>query len=105
MTVIDLPFSVSPVVAGLIFVLIFGLNAPLGAWLKSHGYQVMFAAPALVLVTAFVTAPFVARELIPVLEAAGSERRNRGPQSRRERLANVPPGDAARTSSGDCSTA
>ena len=73
MTVIDLPFSVSPVVAGLIFVLIFGLNAPLGAWLKTHGYQVMFAAPALVLVTAFVTAPFVARELIPVLEAAGSE--------------------------------
>jgi sulfate transport system permease protein len=72
-TLIDLPFSVSPVVAGLAFVLLFGLHAPLGAWLKAHGYQVIFAPPALVLATAFVTVPFVARELIPVLEAQGSE--------------------------------
>jgi sulfate transport system permease protein len=72
-TLIDLPFSVSPVVAGLIFVLLFGLNAPLGAWLKEHGYQVIFAPPGLVLATAFVTFPFIARELIPVLEAGGSE--------------------------------
>ena len=72
-TLIDLPFSVSPVVAGLVFVLLFGLNAPLGAWLKSMGYQVLFAPPALVLATAFVTFPFVARELIPVLEANGPE--------------------------------
>jgi sulfate transport system permease protein len=72
-TLIDLPFSVSPVVAGLVFVLIFGLQAPLGAWLKDHGYQVIFAAPGLVLATAFVTFPFVARELIPVLEANGPE--------------------------------
>jgi sulfate transport system permease protein len=72
-TLIDLPFSVSPVVAGLLFVLLFGLQTPLGQWLKSHGYQVIFAPPALVLVTAFVTFPFVARELIPVLEAIGPE--------------------------------
>ncbi len=73
MTLIDLPFSVSPVVAGLVFVLLFGLQAPLGVWLKSHGYQVIFAPPALALVTAFVTFPFVARELIPVMEANGPE--------------------------------
>lgn|GEM_PF-579 len=72
-SLIDVPFSVSPVVAGLAFVLLFGLNAPLGAWLKSHGYQVIFAPPGLVLATAFVTVPFVARELIPVLEAQGAE--------------------------------
>ncbi len=72
-TLIDLPFSVSPVVAGLVFVLLFGLQTPLGAWLKDHGYQVIFAPPALVLVTAFITFPFVARELIPVMEANGPE--------------------------------
>jgi sulfate transport system permease protein len=72
-SLIDLPLCVSPVVAGLVFVLIFGLNAPLGAWLRAHGYQVLFAPPALVLVTAFVTVPFVARELVPVLEAIGPE--------------------------------
>ena len=72
-TLIDLPFSVSPVVAGLVFVLLFRQGSPLGDWLLSHGYQVIFAAPGLVLVTAFVTFPFVARELIPVLEANGPE--------------------------------
>lgn len=72
-TLIDLPFSVSPVVAGLVFVLIFGLQTPLGLWLRDHGYQVIFAPPALVLATAFVTFPFVARELIPVLEAVGPD--------------------------------
>lgn len=72
-TLIDLPFSVSPVVAGLLFVLILGLNAPLGEWLRAHGYQVIFAPPGLVLATAFVTFPFVARELVPVLEAVGPE--------------------------------
>jgi len=72
-TLIDLPFSVSPVVAGLLFVLIFGVNAPLGEWLKEHGYKVIFAPPGLVLATAFVTFPFVARELIPVMEAVGPE--------------------------------
>jgi len=72
-TLIDIPFSVSPVVAGLLFVLIFGVNAPLGEWLKDHGYKVIFAPPGLVLATAFVTFPFVARELIPVMEAVGPE--------------------------------
>jgi sulfate/thiosulfate transport system permease protein len=72
-TLIDLPFSVSPVVAGLLFVLIFGLQTPFGQWLRDHGYQVIFAPPALVLATAFVTFPFVARELIPVLEAVGPD--------------------------------
>ena len=72
-TLIDLPFSVSPVVAGLVFVLLFGLQTPLGTWLKANGYQVIFAPPALVLATAFVTFPFIARELIPVLEAVGPE--------------------------------
>jgi sulfate ABC transporter permease protein CysW/sulfate ABC transporter permease protein CysT len=72
-TLIDLPFSVSPVVAGLVFVLLFGLRTPLGNWLHSHGYQVIFAPPSMLLVTAFVTFPFVARELIPVLEALGAE--------------------------------
>ncbi|MFO0801063.1 MAG: sulfate ABC transporter permease subunit CysW [Gemmataceae bacterium] len=72
-TLIDLPFSVSPVVAGLIFVMIFGAQAPLGAWLQEHGYRVIFAPPGIVLATAFVTFPFVARELIPVMEATGPE--------------------------------
>lgn len=72
-TLIDLPFSVSPVVAGLVFVLLFGAQGYFGPWLREHGYQVIFAPPGLVLVTAFVTFPFVARELIPVLEAVGPE--------------------------------
>ncbi|MBV9123162.1 MAG: sulfate ABC transporter permease subunit CysW [Planctomycetes bacterium] len=73
MTLIDLPFSVSPVVAGLIFVLIFGLQGYLGHWLRDHGLKVIFATPGLVLATTFVTLPFIARELIPVLEAVGPE--------------------------------
>jgi sulfate transport system permease protein len=72
-TLIDVPFSVSPVVVGLSFILVFGAQTPLGEWLRDHNYQVIFAPPALVLVTAFVTFPFVARELIPVLEAIGPE--------------------------------
>jgi sulfate transport system permease protein len=70
---IDLPFSVSPVVAGLMFVLIFGLQGYLGPFLREHGIKVLFATPGLVLATAFVTFPFVARELIPVMEALGSD--------------------------------
>jgi sulfate transport system permease protein len=72
-TLIDVPFSVSPVVAGLIFILIFGLQAYLGPWLRDHDIKIIFATPGLILVTAFVTLPFVARELIPVMEAIGSE--------------------------------
>jgi sulfate transport system permease protein len=70
---IDLPFSVSPVVAGLMFVLIFGLQGYLGPLLQRHGVKVLFATPGLVLATAFVTFPFVARELIPVMQAIGDE--------------------------------
>src|SRR5262245_15418637 len=72
-TLIDLPFAVSPVVAGLVFVLIFGLQGYLGPWLLQHDIQIIYAWPGLVLATAFVTLPFVARELIPVMEATGSE--------------------------------
>jgi sulfate transport system permease protein len=72
-TIIDLPFAVSPVVAGLAFVLIFGRGTVIGDWLLEHGYRIIFAPPGLVLATAFVTFPFVARELVPVLEAAGAE--------------------------------
>ena len=70
---IDLPFSVSPVVAGLMFVLIFGRQGYLGPFLQAHDIRILFATPGLVLATAFVTFPFVARELIPVMEAIGDE--------------------------------
>lgn len=72
-SLIDLPFAVSPVVAGLIFVLIFGLQGFFGPWLREHDIKIIFATPGLILATAFVTFPFVARELIPLMEAIGSE--------------------------------
>ena len=72
-SMIDLPFAVSPVVAGLMIMLIFGRQGLYGPWLQEHGIQVVFAYPALVLATMFVTVPFVARELIPVMEALGTE--------------------------------
>ena len=72
-SMIDLPFAVSPVVAGLIFVLIFGLQGLFGEWLRDHGIKILFATPGLILATSFVTFPFVARELIPVMEALGDE--------------------------------
>jgi sulfate transport system permease protein len=72
-SLIDLPFAVSPVVVGLAFVLLFGLQGYFGPWLREHGFKVIFATPGLILATAFVTFPFVARELIPVLEATGPE--------------------------------
>ena len=68
---IDLPFSVSPVVAGLMFVLLFGANGWFGPFLMAHGVRIMFAVPAIVIATAFVTFPFVARELIPLMMAQG----------------------------------
>ncbi|MBP7241096.1 sulfate ABC transporter permease subunit CysW [Amaricoccus sp.] len=70
-TLIDLPFSVSPVVAGLCLVLLYGANSAFGAWLIAHGVQVVFAVPAIVLATMFVTFPFVAREVIPVMQEQG----------------------------------
>ena len=71
-SLIDLPFSVSPVIAGLIYVLLFGAGSALGPWLTSHGVQVLFAVPGIVLATVFVTVPFVARELIPLMQAQGT---------------------------------
>ncbi|QAY78068.1 sulfate ABC transporter permease subunit CysW [Sphingosinicella sp. BN140058] len=70
-TLIDLPFSVSPVVAGLIFVLLFGGQGWFGAWLQDHGVRILFAVPGMVLATIFVTFPFIARELIPLMEEQG----------------------------------
>jgi len=72
-TLIDLPFSVSPVVSGLIYVLIVGLQGLLGPWLAAHDVKIIFAVPGIVLATMFVTFPFVARELIPLVEAQGTE--------------------------------
>ena len=72
-TVIDLPFSVSPVISGLIFVLLFGAQGVLGPWLQSHDIKIIFALPGIVLATAFVTFPFVAREVLPALEASGND--------------------------------
>ncbi|MEQ1671186.1 MAG: sulfate ABC transporter permease subunit CysW [Hyphomicrobium sp.] len=72
-TLIDLPFSVSPVVAGLIYVLVFGLQGWFGAWLSAHDIKIVFAVPAIVLATVFVTFPFIARELIPLMQAQGRD--------------------------------
>jgi sulfate transport system permease protein len=72
-TLIDLPFSVSPVVAGLVFVLVFGQQGWLGPWLELHDLRIVFAVPGVVIVTLFVTFPFVARELIPLMQSQGSE--------------------------------
>jgi sulfate/thiosulfate transport system permease protein len=72
-TMIDLPFSVSPVISGLVFVLVFGAQGWFGPWLSEHGIKVIFAVPGMVLATIFVTFPFVARELIPLMQAQGRE--------------------------------
>jgi sulfate/thiosulfate transport system permease protein len=72
-TFIDLPFSVSPVIAGLVFVLVFGAQGWLGPWLAAHDIKIIFAVPGMVLATIFVTFPFVARELIPLMQAQGRD--------------------------------
>ncbi len=72
-TVIDLPFSVSPVISGLIFVLLFGARGVLGGWLGEHDIQVIFAVPGIVLATVFVTFPFVAREVLPLMQDLGND--------------------------------
>jgi len=72
LTLIDLPFAVSPVVSGLVFVLLFGANSVLGPWLADMGVQVLFAVPGIVIATIFITFPFVARELIPLMQQQGS---------------------------------
>jgi sulfate transport system permease protein len=73
LTLIDLPFSVSPVISGLIYVLVFGLQGWFGEWLRDHDLKIIFAVPGIVLATVFVTFPFVARELIPLMQAQGIE--------------------------------
>jgi sulfate transport system permease protein len=73
LTLIDLPFSVSPVIAGLIFVLLFGRQGWLGPWLAEHDIQIIFAVPGIVLATLFVTFPFVVREVLPIMQAQGSD--------------------------------
>src|SRR5690606_18130136 len=72
-TLIDLPFSVSPVISGLIYVLLFGAQGALGPWLAEHNIQIIFAVPGIVLATIFVTFPFVARELIPLMQEQGTD--------------------------------
>jgi sulfate/thiosulfate transport system permease protein len=71
-TLIDLPFSISPVISGLVYVLLFGSQSVLGPWLKSYGVEILFAVPGIVLATVFVTFPFVARELIPLMQDQGT---------------------------------
>ncbi len=73
LTLIDLPFSVSPVISGLIYVLLFGAHGWFGAWLMEHDIQILFAVPGIVMATVFVTFPFVARELIPLMQSQGNE--------------------------------
>ena len=104
-TLIDLPFSVSPVIAGLIYVLVFGAQGWFGPWLHEHDIKIIFAVPGIVLATIFVTFPFVARELIPLMQAQGTRRGGGGARARR--LAAGRPSAASRcpTSSGACSTA
>ncbi len=72
-SLIDLPFGVSPVIAGMLVVLLFGSHSPFGPWLAAHGLRVVFAVPGIVLATLFVTFPFVAREIIPFMQAQGAE--------------------------------
>ena len=72
-TLIDLPFSVSPVISGMLFVLLLGVRASIGGWLAAHGIRIIFAEPGIVIATLFVTFPIAARELIPVMSAAGGE--------------------------------
>ena len=72
-TLIDLPFAVSPVISGMIFVLLFGAHGLLGPWLDKHDIKIIFAVPGIVLATIFVTFPFVARELIPLMQAQGTD--------------------------------
>lgn len=73
LTLIDLPFSVSPVISGMVFVLMFGAQGWFGPWLRAHGIQILFAVPGIVLATIFVTFPFIAREVIPLMQSQGTD--------------------------------
>ena len=94
-TLIDLPFSVSPVVSGLVYVLVFGSQGVFGDWLAAHDIEIIFAVPGIVLATIFVTFPFVARELIPVDAGAGNGGGGGGADARRIGLSHFRRGDAA----------
>ena len=78
LSLIDLPFAVSPVIAGLVWVLLFGASGWFGPWLREHDIQIIFALPGIIIATAFVTFPFVARELIPLMESQGSDQEEAG---------------------------
>ena len=88
-TLIDLPFAVSPVISGMIFVLLFGRQGLLGPWLQAHDLKIIFAVPGIVLATIFVTFPFVARELIPLMQAEGTEEEEAARVLGASRLADV----------------
>lgn len=77
LTLLDIPFAVSPVVAGLVYLLFYGSNGPLGGWLDEHNLQIMFSWPGMVLVTIFVTCPFVVRELVPVMLSGAARKTKR----------------------------
>ena len=72
-SLIDIPFAISPVIAGLLFIFLFGTNSALGLWLRDHGFRILYAPPSVVIVTIFVTFPFVVREVLPVIQAQGTE--------------------------------
>lgn len=95
LTLLDIPFAVSPVVAGLVYLLFYGSNGPLGGWLDEHNLQIMFSWPGMVLVTIFVTCPFVVRELVPVMLSQGSQEDEAAILLWRVRLADVPSRHAA----------
>ena len=100
LTLIDLPFSVSPVIAGLIYVLIFGLQGWFGEWLRDHDLKIVFAVPGIVLATVFVTFPFIARELIPLMQAQGQEQEEAARVLGASRLADLLARDAAQRQVG-----
>jgi sulfate transport system permease protein len=90
----------SPVISGLIYVLLFGAQGWFGPWLMSHDIKILFAVPGIVLATTFVTFPFVARELIPLMQAQGARKKRRRYRAGRVRLAYLPPRDAAQHQMG-----
>ena len=104
-TLIDLPFSVSPVVSGLIYVLIFGLQGWLGQWLRDHDIKIIFALPGIVLATIFVTFPFVARELIPLMIDQGRDEEEAAVSLGASRLEHLSAASRCPTSNGPCSMA
>ncbi|STT55806.1 sulfate transport system permease protein CysW [Klebsiella pneumoniae] len=100
LTLLDIPFAVSPVVAGLVYLLFYGSNGPLGGWLDAHNLQIMFAWPGMVLATIFVTCPFVVRELVPVMMSQGSHEDEAAVLLGASGWQMFPPGDVAQYSLG-----